>query len=121
MFLVWGWRALNAVLGTGQFHCPNCAADTQYRHIRPRRWFTLFFIPVIPLNFLESYIECTRCSRAYREEVLRQPTTGQLQHEFGLANRAAIAHLVSLVPQPGAAVADRASQAIAGSFGVAGD
>lgn len=95
MFVIWGMRVLKHVLGTGQFHCPSCGGDTEYRHVHPRRWFTFFFIPVIPLNRLERFVECTRCGTAYREAVLGEPTTQLFEYQVGLAHRAAAAHLVA--------------------------
>ncbi|GAA3803801.1 zinc-ribbon domain-containing protein [Cellulomonas soli] len=95
MFIIWGWRAVMEVLGLGLFHCPTCQQDREYRHVRPRRWFTLFFVPVIPLQRLEPFVECTTCKGTYREAVLEIPTTEQLEHQLGLATRAALAHVVA--------------------------
>lgn len=98
MFVVWGWRTFLAVIGSGQFSCPTCRGDAEYHHVRPRRWFTLFFLPVIPLERLTPYVTCTRCGSTYTEAVLLRPTQGQLAYHYRLASRAAIAHLLSLLP-----------------------
>ena len=100
MFLIWGWRALNSVLSTGTFHCPQCDVDTTYRHLRPRRWFTVFFIPVIPLKELDAFVECDRCKHAFVEAVLSRQTIQQFEYEVTLARRAALAHLVSASGHP---------------------
>ena len=118
MLLIWGWRVLNAVLGTGLFYCPKCQQDTQYQHVRPRRWFTLFFIPVIALNRLDPHVVCTRCKGTFYERVLQQPTMQQFEHQAGLAHRAAIAHLVSMVQQPDAEVSALAVESLASAAGV---
>jgi hypothetical protein len=118
MLLIWGWRVLNAVLGTGLFYCPKCQVDTQYQHVRPRRWFTLFFIPVIPLNRLDPHVVCTRCKGTFYERVLQQPTMQQFEYQAGLAHRAAIAHLLSMVQQPSAEVSALAVQSLASAAGV---
>ena len=97
MLIIWGWRAIKAVIGTGVFFCPACQTDRGYRHIHPRRWFTLFFIPMIPLNELEPYVECDSCHGAFVEQALQAPTAAQLGHMLGLAWRAAVAHLVASV------------------------
>lgn len=98
MFVIWGWRTFLAIIGTGQFSCPACRGDAEYKHVRPRRWFTVFFLPVIPLEHLTPYVTCTRCSSTYTEAVLLRPTQGQLIYHYRLASRAAIAHLISLLP-----------------------
>lgn len=95
--IIWGWRALKKVLATGVFYCPQCGTDTAYRHIAARRWFTLFFIPVIPIKALGTFVECVQCKNMFVEAVLTKPTMRQLEEQLGLANRAAIAQVASLV------------------------
>ncbi|WP_448630078.1 hypothetical protein [Cellulomonas soli] len=51
--------------------------------------------PRDPLQRLEPFVECTACRGAFREVVLDVPTTEQLEHQLGLAGRAALAHLVA--------------------------
>lgn len=94
--IIFGWRALKKVLATGEFFCPKCGCDTPYRHLALRRWFTLFFLPVIPLDRLGTAVECTRCRTAFTEAVLGTPTMQIMEYQLGLANRAAMAHLFSL-------------------------
>lgn len=118
MFVIWGMRVLNAVLGTGQFHCPQCGADAEYRRVQPRQWFTFFFIPVIPLRRLETHVECAHCGTAFREAVLGEPTTQLFEYQVGLANRAAVAHLVATSSAPGGVLRDSAVALLASSAGV---
>ncbi len=54
----------------GQFHCPQCAVTQAYRHRRVRRFFHIFFIPLIPLNLAGEYVECGQCKGTYKLEVL---------------------------------------------------
>jgi hypothetical protein len=65
-------------VGQGTFHCPNCGGDRPYKQKIGRRWFTLFFIPVIPLNKVAEVVQCGTCNTRYRTSVLSVPTTGQL-------------------------------------------
>jgi hypothetical protein len=88
MILIWGWRSLLRVLGVGEFHCPRCQLDTTYHLVRPRRWFTVFFIPVIPARWGEEYVECQRCKSAFRQEVLAAPTNTQLGYLLAPGTRA---------------------------------
>lgn len=41
--------------------CPNCH-NSDYANLIRRRWFTLFFIPIFPIN-CKYYIACNVCSR----------------------------------------------------------
>ena len=50
MLIFFGLRVFYRTAGQGTFHCQRCGGDREYRHKVGRRWFTLFFIPVIPLN-----------------------------------------------------------------------
>ena len=68
--ILFGWRGVDQTTSTGRFHCPQCDQDRPYSNKSVRRWFTLFFIPVIPLNHLGSYIECPYCGAAYNHTVL---------------------------------------------------
>jgi len=43
--------------------CPNCSGDLFMK--KYTRWFTLFFIPVFPINTLDSFYECSSCNNAY--------------------------------------------------------
>lgn len=54
----------------GQFHCPHCAVTQSYRHRRVRRFFHIFFIPLIPLTLAGEYVECSQCKGTYKLEVL---------------------------------------------------
>ena len=68
--LIFGLRGVESVAETGRFHCPRCDQEMTYSNYLIRRWFTLFFLPVIPLDKLGSYISCWRCNTAYTHEVL---------------------------------------------------
>ena len=54
----------------GEFHCPCCSGPRGYRHRRVRRFFHVFFIPLIPLNLAGEYVECAGCKGTYKLEVL---------------------------------------------------
>jgi tellurite resistance protein len=47
-----------------------------------RRFFTLYFIPCIPLNLLGEYVECQSCEATYQPEVLEyDPGAAEAQIE----------------------------------------
>jgi hypothetical protein len=79
------------LIGTGQFHCPNCGGDREYKHQTARRFFTLFFVPVIPLNKLGEVVQCQTCRVRFDPVVLRRPTSAQLAHALPVGMRAAVA------------------------------
>ena len=68
-FIIFGTRGITSTKEQGQFHCPTCG-PTDYRLKSVRRFFTLYFIPCIPLDSLGQYIECARCQGTFNENVL---------------------------------------------------
>jgi hypothetical protein len=77
------------LIGTGQFHCPHCGGDREYEHRTARRFFTLFFIPVIPLDKVGEVVRCKTCHTKYDPIVLSRPTTAQLASALPAGMRAA--------------------------------
>jgi len=64
MFIIFGWgrRTIRALGFTGARLCANCRNTSQWKVIKVTRWFTLFFIPVIPYE--SRYVAmCPVCSR----------------------------------------------------------
>lgn len=70
MFFLFGLKNRRSTVDTGRFHCPNEGATRPYRHDRFRRWFTLFFIPVLPLNRQGERVQCQGCGATYGPDVL---------------------------------------------------
>lgn len=68
--IIFGTRGVTYTKQHGEFHCPQCNAPSPYKQKRVRRFFTLYFIPVIPLNLLGEYVECPSCRGTYRTDVL---------------------------------------------------
>jgi hypothetical protein len=95
VLLLWGWRSLLTVLGVGEFHCPRCQADRSYELVRPRRWFTFFFIPVIPLKWGETFVQCSTCKAGFNEGILSTPTNKQFSYMIALGARAMYAKAVA--------------------------
>ena len=71
--IIYGYRNRVIEQGTGNFYCPNCQAQRQYKRKKIVRYFTLFFIPIFPLGTLSEYIECGVCGRTYKPEILSVP------------------------------------------------
>ncbi|MEM7455464.1 MAG: TerB family tellurite resistance protein [Planctomycetota bacterium] len=68
--IIFGWRGVTYTKDNGEFYCPHCSGQCQYRLKRVRNFFTLYFIPLIPLNLLGEFIECAHCGNQYAPEVL---------------------------------------------------
>ena len=90
MLLIWGWRARYRTLDEGTFYCPKEGGDRTYRRKEARRWFTLFFIPLIPLKVLGEFVECQSCKSSYDPVVLTAPTAANILDNLANAMRYAV-------------------------------
>jgi len=89
MFIIFGTRGIKHAVKDSEVianSCPNCN-DGSLIHRLYRRWFTLFFIPVIPLDVIDRFYECDRCKAAYNENVKNVLT--QSQEEIDASQKAA--------------------------------
>jgi hypothetical protein len=94
VLIIFGLRAFYRTIAQGTFHCRRCGGDRQYRHRAGRRWFTLFFIPVIPLKSVGEHVQCTTCRTRYVTDVLQLPTTAQMQAALPAGMRAAVSAML---------------------------
>ena len=65
--IIYGSRTIYSTSGHGGFHCPRCQMQRQFAHKAGRTWFTLYFIPLIPLWRAGAYIQCTSCGGEFAE------------------------------------------------------
>lgn len=56
----------------GEFFCPRCAGQQAYAHKRVRRFLTLYFIPVIPLDTVSEHVQCQKCRQTFPVSALQQ-------------------------------------------------
>ena len=94
MLIIFGFRVFCRTIAQGTFHCRRCGGDRPYRHRAGRRWFTLFFLPVIPLNSVGEHVQCATCRTRYVTDVLGQPTTAQMQAALPAGMRAAVSAML---------------------------
>ena len=85
--IIWGWRVRKKTIGTGVFFCPGEGGDRKYEHKQARRWFTIFFIPLIPLKELGDFVECTSCENTYYPDVLKGKTASEIEDISTIAIR----------------------------------
>ena len=68
--IIFGTRGITTTPEKGTFYCPRCQDNQNYNLKRVRRFFTLYFIPIIPLDMLGEYVECPACQGTYDPEIL---------------------------------------------------
>lgn len=62
--IIWGFRSRNKVMGQTQNICPQCKKNGFQTVVRSRRWFALYFIPMIPL-YKRTIARCNLCGFQY--------------------------------------------------------
>ncbi len=115
MLLIWGLRVFYHTIGKGTFHCPQCGGDRHYRHRAGRRFFTLFFIPIIPLNKTGEHVQCLTCKIRYVTDALSRPTSGRMQAALPAGMRAAATAMLVAGDRGSTAARRRAVAAIQGA------
>jgi hypothetical protein len=119
--IIFGTRGVTSTSGKGRFFCPGCDREQAYQTKRMRRFFTLYFIPLIPLDVLQEWVECGQCRQSYKPEVLRyDPAPRQAAQAAARATVVAAARRVLAMaagPSPGPVVRAAAQQAHQVLFG----
>lgn len=117
MLLIFGFSVFFRTISEGTFHCPNCGGDRRYRRRAGRRWFTLFFLPVIPLGRLGEVVECGTCRTRFGVSVLRLPTAQEMAGSLPAGMRGAVAMVLLTGDPSDAAARRRAVDAVRGYGG----
>jgi len=65
MIVIFGSQIVETTFKKGTFHCSRCNKETKFilRHVK--RYFALFFIPLLPLGKIGNSLECTTCKTLY--------------------------------------------------------
>ena len=68
--IIFGTRGVKSTLDQGDFICPQCEQNRSYKHKKVTRFFTLYFIPLIPLGHAGEFVECQSCKGTFIPRVL---------------------------------------------------
>jgi zinc-ribbon family len=115
VLIIFGFRVFFRTTGEGVFHCQRCGGDRNYRLRSGRRFFTLFFIPVIPLTKVGEHVQCATCGTRYRVDVLSLPTASQMQAALPAGMRAAACAMLRAGDPASGPARQRALDAITGA------
>jgi hypothetical protein len=113
--IIFGSRVYYRTIGQGTFHCQRCGGDRPFHHRVGRRWFHIFFIPIIPLAHVGEHVQCAVCGTGYRMEVLNLPTTAQMQAALPAGMRAAATTMLRAGDGSSLAARRKAIEAIRGA------
>lgn len=97
MFLViFGTRGIPSTRSEGEFHCPVCHGPCGYEQKQVRKFFTLYFLPVVPLNPVGEYVECQECRGTFPSEVLDLSPEAAVEEFEAVFERAVLRLLVEM-------------------------
>lgn len=68
--VIFGSRGVEDERDRGDFLCPECGVERPYVHKRMRRFFTLYFIPILPISTVGEYVKCAGCGGTFKPAVL---------------------------------------------------
>lgn len=100
MLLIFGIKVRHVPMEAGTFHCPDEGGDRGYTLLEARRWFTLFFIPLIKLGLLGYVVQCDSCNRHYDQRTLHLPTSASMEHKIEVGARALFGSLAESYSHP---------------------
>jgi hypothetical protein len=75
---LWGVRPTWRTEVLGEFFCPGCGGDRNYRRQSGRRWLRFASLPLLPLGPTGTSVQCTACRARYGQVVLERPTCTRL-------------------------------------------
>lgn len=70
-----GTRTLWDAVGDGEFFCPGCGGDRNYRRLTGRRRFAVLGVPLVRRGTTGPVVECAACHQHFEPEALDHPTT----------------------------------------------
>ncbi len=89
--LIWGWKTRTKTLSSGVFFSPKAGCDAPYELLEARRWFTIFFIPLIPLKVLGTFVRCGATGAEYDPKILETPTNSEVLGQLAMGAREMVA------------------------------
>ncbi|MEM6474205.1 MAG: zinc-ribbon domain-containing protein [Planctomycetota bacterium] len=100
MILV-GTVNLTRTRDTGQFYCPTCGVDQEYRLRSRKPFLTVYFIPVVPIGKAETFVDCRGCREKWDETVLEMRRNQHLEIQEDQFREEALRSAVLLVIEDG--------------------
>ena len=71
MFFIFGIGSKTKIVEKSQFLCPVCRTQSAYELRQQRHYFSLFFIPLIPLSKAKGeFVKCLHCGSEMPSTVL---------------------------------------------------
>lgn len=73
MSFLFGQMRVIRTIGRAEMNCQVCGAMRPAQRLAESRYFTVFMIPILPLQRLSDYWECTGCGDAFASDLAPEP------------------------------------------------
>lgn len=73
MMFLFGETLKKTTESVGRFDCPCCAEENEFQGILEKSYFCIFFIPLLPMNTVANYWQCTACQEVFEPNNLDRP------------------------------------------------
>ena len=94
--IIYGTKGKNVHIEDGEFFCPRCNTEQEYRHFAVKNYFTLYFIPIFPIGSGSNYIECCGCSQTWSPDILHFDPVAAMEETVENYRRLAVLFLLDL-------------------------
>jgi hypothetical protein len=91
---LFGWRTIATRTGDAPVRttCPACQTEADFVGVNRRQWFTLFFLPIIPMSTAQPACRCENCKAQFNtllSQMARRGTGGggDWSHSIALYNK----------------------------------
>lgn len=98
--IIFGTTGLKSTLATGNFYCPQCKGERPYKHKKVTKFFTLYFIPLIPLGNVGEFVECQSCKGTFVKRAINNQGSAPQQKsndDFKAIYEKAIRHSMVMI------------------------
>jgi hypothetical protein len=73
-FIIFGTYPHTTIVSKGKFYCPHCSVEKgdqrQYERKKVRNYFSLYFVPMVPLGAGQEFVVCQFCGNVWQPNVL---------------------------------------------------
>ena len=94
--IIYGTKGKNVHIEDGEFFCPRCNTEQEYRHFAVKNYFTLYFIPIFPIGSGSNYTECCGCSQTWSPDILHFDPVAAMEKAVENYRRLAVLFLLDL-------------------------
>jgi len=94
--IIYGTKGKSIHVADGDFFCPRCNSEQDYKHFQVKNYFTLYFIPVFPIGKGEDYLECGGCKQAWSQDILHYDPVAEMEESIANYQRLAVLFLLDV-------------------------